>query len=153
MPRELVIMRHGSAAIRAPSDALRPLLQQGEDEVHRACGRFPFYPSVIYHSTLLRAKQTASILLSYYPKAQVIEVNWLVPEARPQEVLEHLPVDEANVVLVSHQPLVSSLAALLTQGNERYAHNIPFLDTANYFQLHAEVFQAGCAELVNTYTG
>lgn len=153
MPLELVIMRHGSAAISAPSDALRPLLKLGEDEVHSACRAFPFYPGVIYHSTLLRAKQTASILSSYFPKAQLIEVDWLVPEARLQDVLDNLPEETSRVAVVSHQPLVSSLAALLIQGNERYAHNIPYLDTANYFQLQADVFQAGCAKLVNTYTG
>lgn len=153
MSRQLVIMRHGSAAISAPSDVLRPLLKQGEDEVHSACGHFPFYPAVIYHSSLLRAKQTAAILSSYYPKARLVEVDWLTPESRPQKVLTLLPPDVQCAALVSHQPLVSSLAALLIEGSERYAAHIPYLDTANFFHIQAEVFEAGCADLVNTYKG
>lgn len=147
----LVIMRHGSAAMVAPSDALRPLTESGEDEAHRASRQFPFEPTVIYHSSLLRAEQTARILASYYPQATLIQVDWLVPEAIPADVVEHLESSEGDIALVSHQPLVSSLAALLVQGSARYGHDMPFLRPANFLELHAEVFAAGCADLVNTY--
>lgn len=148
---KLVIMRHGSAAMMAPRDALRPLTENGEQEVHRACRHFPVSPSVIYHSSLLRAQQTASILSSYYPSAVLIEVDWLVPEAEPVDTLHHLGDIDGTVAIVSHQPLVSSLAALLLHGNMRYSHEVPFLRPANFLQLSAEVFEASCAELVNTY--
>lgn len=151
MLKRLVIMRHGSAAMIAPNDALRPLTEAGELEAHRASRVFPFEPKVIYHSALVRAEQTARILASYYPKAILLSAEWLVPEASPHDVLGQLRDSEEDIVLVSHQPLVSGLAALLLHGSTRYAHDVPFLRPANFMHLHAEVLEAGCGVLINTH--
>jgi phosphohistidine phosphatase len=135
----------------APSDALRPLTHRGEDEAHAASCEFPFVPSYIIHSPYLRTVQTASIVATYYSKATLSEAVWLVPDADPQEVLRELQQFSGDLVLVSHQPLVSSLIALLTSGSPRYTNDVPYLGPAKFVELQAEVFEAGCADMVNTY--
>lgn len=137
--------------MHAPSDALRPLTEAGEVEAHNASRAFPFEPSVIFHSPLLRAEQTAQILSSYYPQATMIQVDWLVPEAMPEAVIQQLETNHDDVVLVTHQPLVSALAALLLQGSTRYMHEVPFLRPANFLQLQTAILAPGCADLVDTY--
>lgn len=151
MTKRLVIMRHGSAAMNAPSDALRPLTEAGEVEAHNASRAFPFEPSLIFHSPLLRAEQTARILSSYYPHATLIQADWLVPEAVPYKVIDQLETLSDDVALVSHQPLVSALAALLLQGSIRYTQEVPFLRPANFLHLQMAVLAPGCADLVDTY--
>ena len=150
MTHRLVIMRHASAAMVAASDSLRPLTERGVQEAHRSSCAFPFAPSVIYYSPYLRAEQTAVILASYYPYAELKKASWLTPETNPASVVDQLSSVDCDIALVSHQPLVGSLAALLIHGNARYSHDVPFLSPACMLELKADVFQPGCADLINT---
>jgi len=152
MITRLGVMRHGSASMIAPSDALRPLTEFGEDEVHRAARVLPFEPSIILHSSLLRAQQTAAIVQSYFPLAAIKQVDFLIPENDPKHALNQLSNEiEGNVLIVSHQPLVSSLIGLAVEGSVRSTAEFGFLNPANFMVLEFEVFAAGCAKLVNTY--
>jgi phosphohistidine phosphatase len=74
-------------------------------------------PDRIFSSPLLRARQTAEIVREGTSAPQVDELDELLAEGEPAEVLAALRAHGAvtgHVLLVTHQPLAGRLAGLLT---------------------------------------
>lgn len=118
---EIYLLRHGIAEDRQPGgpDADRALTGEGRDKLRRVLKRARAAgaaPTLIFSSPLRRAKETAEIaagLLHY--QGRIVETRALVPEASPYDIWEDLRTrkDETAVLLASHEPLMSSLAAFL----------------------------------------
>ena len=121
--KKLYLMRHGhsptSAEAGVKTDALRPLSDKGRADARRVAeallkrgGR----PSLILHSPLLRAVQTAAAAAAAL-KAPAEAFNPLDNSLPPQDVLAALRkrADSVEELLaVGHQPQIGELANLLT---------------------------------------
>lgn len=118
---ELWILRHGEAEAPVKDDAARPLTERGVRQIRRQAETFGLQLHLIKHvwvSPYLRTQQTANTLLtSLKPvfSGECKTVNWLTPDTPVLEVLTHLTADPLaeNVLLISHQPLVSTLVSHL----------------------------------------
>lgn len=118
---QIYLLRHGIAEDAGPGmpDADRALTSEGRDKLKRVLKRAHAAhadPSLILSSTLKRAIQTAEIAaeaLDY--KGKIVRVQALVPEASPQDTWGEVRgyKDEPAILLASHEPLMSSLAAFL----------------------------------------
>jgi phosphohistidine phosphatase len=114
---KVYFMRHGEASWRAACDAERPLTDQGVVRLRKALSTQAAQMGgidCILHSPYLRAVQTAQIA------AEVLNVAHLIPDARwtPDcacvPALESLEAfEDKTVLVVTHNPLVSTLVGLL----------------------------------------
>jgi phosphohistidine phosphatase len=112
---QIYLLRHGIADDTRP-DAERALTVEGREKLRRVLGRAKLKPSLILSSPYKRAVETAEIaaeVLGYQGK--LLRTRALTPEASPFDAWEEVRVhsDEAAILLASHQPLMSSLAAFL----------------------------------------
>lgn len=144
---KLWVLRHGEAEPRARTDAERNLTAHGRDQVLRSAARLLGQPpQVILASPYVRAQQTAALVheaLGFDKPVQT--VSWLTPDTDPQQVigeLDKLGLDQ--VLLVSHQPLVSALVGLLVNGNYQ---NQPPMSTATLAGLDGDWPLAGLMTL------
>jgi len=118
---EIYLLRHGIAedASAGQPDADRELTDEGREKLRRVLKRgrsADVSPSLILASPYSRAAETAAIaadVLDY--KHKVVETSALLPNASPQEVWEEIRArhDETAILLASHEPLMSALAAFL----------------------------------------
>lgn len=144
----LWLLRHGEAERRVTTDASRQLTKRGEQEVLLTAQKLQgVVIDIILHSPYQRAMETATLVkqvIGYQGKVQ--QVPWLTPEDNPQQVIKYLDTYEANnILLVSHQPLLGILAALLSEGSQRFA--MP-LKTAELVHLRGEMIIIAGMELV-----
>ena len=111
------LVRHGDA-VAAVENAERPLSRIGREQVQRAACRVlerSSEVSRIYHSGILRAKQTAEILAKAFPTNLAVEQHaGLLPEDDPAVVKAELDAADCSIMLVGHLPYLKRLAALLT---------------------------------------
>ncbi len=111
------LLRHGEARpAAAGGDVARPLSAAGSHAIERLgrhLGGLEWRPERVYASPLLRARQTASLLLLSARVAATPEtLEELAPDAAPSElmaVLGGLGVEGRHVLLVGHQPLLGDL--------------------------------------------
>jgi phosphohistidine phosphatase len=121
----LYLIRHADA-LDLENDELRPLSARGRDQV-RALGRFfcandAFRPDEIWHSRLLRARETAQLLVAYVKLAvPVVETTALEPESSPRVIAEKLRQADRSIAIVGHNPHLEFLASLLVQRVEQPA--------------------------------
>jgi phosphohistidine phosphatase len=118
---EIYLLRHGIAedARAGQPDAERELTDEGREKLRRVLKRArsaDVSPSLILASPYRRARETAAIasnVLDY--KGKVVETNSLIPEASPQEMWQEIRArhGEGAILLASHEPLMSALAAFL----------------------------------------
>jgi len=115
---EIYLLRHGIAENGRPGspDAERALTDEGKEKLRRVLKRAPFEPSLILSSPYKRAVETAEIAaetLGY--KGKVVRTKVLTPEASPHDTWAELRTrqGESAVLLASHEPLMSTLAAFL----------------------------------------
>jgi phosphohistidine phosphatase len=118
---QIYLLRHGIAEDAAPGqpDSARALTPEGKDKLHRVLKRAAkadVGPTLILSSPYKRALETAEIaaeVLAY--KGKIVRTNALVPESSPFDTWEEIRSrkDEKSVLLSSHEPLMSSLAAFL----------------------------------------
>ena len=118
---QIYLLRHGIAedAKAGQPDAERGLTSEGRDKLKRIlrrAGAADVLPTAILSSPYRRAFDTASIaadVLGY--RGQVEKTRALVPEASPYDAWEEIRSrkDEKSILLASHEPLMSSLAAFL----------------------------------------
>jgi phosphohistidine phosphatase len=122
----LFLMRHGIAADiggEITSDSLRPLTAEGRSKTEQAAaGLLRIEPRIdlIATSPLLRARQTAEIVLGAYRAiANPTMEPWPELEyADPADVVARLRrVTAERVLLVGHEPGFSRLAAQLLTGS------------------------------------
>ena len=122
---KLYLVRHAIAEDLADheDDSLRPLTEKGREKMKRiavALNEIGVQPDLIVSSPYVRASQTASVLaksLNY--KEELLYSDFLVPMAEPNDMIgeinEKYSVDE--LMLVGHEPNLSSLASVLLAGS------------------------------------
>ena len=145
----IIIMRHGQADAYASSDQARPLTVRGEAEA-LAAGRFLVKQAVVIESVwvspYLRAQQTADQVLKSIRATERETLGAITPESSPKKFIAQLNQSDCdNLLVVSHNPFVSSLIGLLCDGAERYG---PPMSPASMAMLTAENLLPGCCELV-----
>jgi len=123
---ELYFIRHGIAIDRtAPgltSDEERWLTEEGIEkmkEVARAFRKLVAPLDAVYTSPLLRAKQTAEIIIQAYKTAPPLIENPLLAPGMDLKSLEKLTRNHHagdRLAFVGHEPDFSELIALLTAG-------------------------------------
>lgn len=125
---KLYFIRHGDAYEfgdpRWPNDQDRPLSPEGEQEVKlvaEAIGRLASPVDQVISSPVLRAKQTAEIVIAEvgWPEPILIEE---IAGRSPAEMLESLiPWKEAAALaVVGHAPTLPDLASYLLNGSEEH---------------------------------
>ena len=123
----LYIVRHAIAAERGTpgyeDDSQRPLTDTGRKKmkkITRGLERLGVQPEVILTSPYVRARDTAKILADRYDMTDKIffSENLIPPGNFESLVFElHEKYDLANVALVGHEPMLSSLISWLTTGD------------------------------------
>ena len=122
---QLHLVRHAHA-VGEDENPSRPLSARGRADLARLARLFAgngcFGPAQIWHSPLLRARETADELLRRLaPDAVLVEIPGLLPEDDPRELAERLalhPTDRGDLALVGHEPHLSALASLLVRGKK-----------------------------------
>lgn len=121
---ELYLMQHGLAKTRE-EDPDRPLTDEGRAAVGRVADRVAalgLKPDRVYHSGILRARQTAEILAGRLGIPERVEarpgLEPLDPVGPVAGWLDELAARLGAVVLVGHLPFLDRLASLLVAGNE-----------------------------------
>lgn len=142
------ILRHGKAETFVNNDANRALTDEGRAQVAsvltRQSAQIDTHNLNIWVSPYRRAQQTAAIAVDLLGCPITCETELLLPEARPRQLLEALyRADSDNILLVSHQPLVSSLLDCLcgARGEEHY------MQTASLAAVECEVPAAEMGQL------
>jgi phosphohistidine phosphatase len=120
---EIYLLRHGIAedVHAGQADADRQLTPEGKEKLRRVLKRArsaDVSPSLILSSPYKRAVQTAAVaveVLEYGGK--VVETRALIPDAAPPDAWEEIRErqDEKAILLASHEPLMSMLAAYLLE--------------------------------------
>src|ERR1017187_84593 len=118
---QIYLLRHGIAEDpeSGQPDSERPLTGEGSDKMRGVLERArtaALGPRVIYSSPHRRAMGTAAVadeVLGY--KGEIVRTPTLVPEASPFDAWEEIRTrkNERSILLSSHEPLMSSLAAFL----------------------------------------
>lgn len=142
----LLIMRHGEAGWHS-LDHDRTLTEAGRSQsavVAHQIARSPWRPTRIWASPLVRAQQTAAIV-SEILNCPVEERTFIKPDDDPGQCLDALleVAPGERPMLVSHMPLVGSLATLLVDGHR---HGIPFM-TSQAVVIDLPVTGPGCGDL------
>ena len=115
---EIYLLRHGIAedARAGQSDSARALTAEGREKLKRVLKRAKVKPALILSSPYRRALETAAVaaeVLDY--SGEIVRTPALAPEAQPAGVWEEIRArrGEPSILLASHEPLMSSLAAFL----------------------------------------
>jgi phosphohistidine phosphatase len=131
---KLYLVRHAIAEdVGTPGyedDSLRPLTEKGGEKMRRIAGALKelgVEPDLIVSSPYVRASQTAVVLAKELKvKTEIIYSNFLMPLGEPGDMIgeinEKFSVDE--LMLVGHEPNLSSLASVLLAGNSELSINI-----------------------------
>lgn len=141
------ILRHGQAEPSASTDSERSLTQAGRDEVVRMASLLRGQPvDAVLASPYRRAQQTADVVCAAIGFDRgIATVPWLTPDDEPSQCLRFLAErSEGNLLLVSHQPLVSQLVSLLVEGHRRGHYPMP---TAGLVCLDTDFVAAGLCRL------
>lgn len=121
----LYLVRHGEARTDDPS---RPLSEHGRREAERVAEHLSSLEvRAIFHSTKLRAAQTAEVFTEFIePKEGIREADSLLPLDDPSVWAGRLDAIDGDTVLVGHMPYMSRLASLLLTGDpDREVFNFP----------------------------
>jgi phosphohistidine phosphatase len=118
----LYLIRHAHASNGVPDEA-RPLSASGRDQVRRLAdfirngGAWRERPAEIWHSPLVRARETAEQLAEAFGmQAALRETGGLRPEDDPEGIVERTEAFRGHLALVGHEPFMSLLATRLTAG-------------------------------------
>jgi phosphohistidine phosphatase len=120
LPEFLYLVRHADA-IDLADDAARPLSKAGREQVEALAQLLrpaqAFQPTEVWHSPLIRARETAHLLTRGLGlKAKLSVHAELVPEGDPAAVVAKLKHAAGAIALVAHEPLLSSLGSQLVTG-------------------------------------
>ena len=121
---KLYLVQHGDA-VPEKADPARPLSKQGRRDV-RALAKFLDRGDVavarIVHSGKLRAEETAAIIAARVARGRRVEAaKGLNPDDPPRAAAQKLARSAADVLVVSHMPLLGKLAAVLLTGKKEPA--------------------------------
>jgi len=116
---EIYLLRHAIAENARPGqpDSDRALTGEGRDRLRRVLLRARaagVKPSVILSSPYRRAVETAAVAKEVLG-GEIERTEALVPDASPYDAWEEIRAhkSEESVLLASHEPLMSSMAAFL----------------------------------------
>jgi phosphohistidine phosphatase len=117
------LIRHAEAVDLLPDHA-RPLSARGRHQVsllaHFLKRANTFEPAEVWHSPLVRARETAQLLLHELALSVPIkEVAGITPDDDPQLIAAKLARATPPIALVGHEPHLSALASLLVAGKTR----------------------------------
>ncbi len=125
---ELFILRHGEAGKRVPAasgDMERSLTVSGREEVEQVAESLTELGikfDVIAASPLKRASETARIVAKVFKKDRIVELwDELKPEEETRGLYRRLAKQkaDASVLLVGHEPYLSSMISELIGGGLR----------------------------------
>jgi phosphohistidine phosphatase len=141
----LFLLRHGEAESVATAPEGRQLTEYGHQEVINVARQFAARNLSIdtcYVSPALRAQQTADTFLSQIFQAPApVTMDVLDASHRAADVMAALKHhDSGNILLVSHNPLLSELLSLLTDGNIDHLH---ILGTGNLACVSLDIIGLG----------
>lgn len=123
---DLYILRHGIAAPHGgyADDSERPLTKEGIEEmkeIAKAMQKLKIDFEAVYSSPYVRARETAEIVVKKLEIEKRLTIkNQLKAEADPQILIDEIRAMKdwpASLLLVGHEPYLSSLIAVLTSGN------------------------------------
>lgn len=110
------LVRHAHALSEA-EDPERPLSGKGRDAARRVAEgvrRAGIEPAEIWHSPLVRARETAEIFAQRLGFADPLRtVDGLLPDDAPEGAAERLRRQSRSVMVVGHEPHLSGLAGIL----------------------------------------
>ncbi len=123
----LYLLRHGEAEPRHYDDSLRALTSHGKQEVINVARQFAKHNITLtscFHSPYTRTTQTCALFLAESGIAIKAEpLSLLTPNHRALQVLAFLrTMQSEHVLLVTHNPLVSELLAVLTDTEVETMH-------------------------------
>jgi phosphohistidine phosphatase len=114
------VVRHGEA-VSEKQDPQRPLSPSGREEVERVARMAAaknVQVSAIFHSGILRARQTAEILAESLRCTSAVQpLSGLRPQDDPAIVKAEIEAAESPIMLVGHLPHLDRLVALLLGGD------------------------------------
>ncbi len=118
---KIYLIRHGDAKSEA-EDINRPLNEKGVRDIHKI-GKFLNNANIkvtkIYHSTKLRAKQTAEILSQYIKIDEGLkEIKGLEPNADLNILYNTFLEEGEDFVITGHLPYLSILTSKFLCNNE-----------------------------------
>lgn len=125
---ELYLLRHGLAGDRetwSGPDSKRPLTDEGlkkTDRIAKGMAKMKLSFDVILSSPYERARQTADIVAKRCGAADLVEINeYLEPGGDQRLLVEELSkrFADKSVLLVGHEPDLSTLISVLICGSER----------------------------------
>jgi len=150
----LWLVRHGEAEAYQSNDELRALTVKGRQDIHALAAKLQQWqvqPQRILVSPYLRAQQTLSILQAQNAWSQAAELSeHITPDASMSDCLQLLEGNKSTL-MVSHQPLVSLLLAMLIDGHARYAYDYP-MNPGSIACVRLDAWQAGAAHLEFLYS-
>ncbi len=144
----LLLLRHGHAEAWASADHERQLTEKGRQQLRsvleQSRGRPIAGQGLV--SPYLRARQSVTEFVSFYPQLSFEETPLLSPDTPVSELLPLLQRQQPgqDLILVGHNPLLSSLLALLL-ASER--DSLRHMGTANMACLQTDVVEPSSAEL------
>ncbi|MGC1376166.1 MAG: phosphohistidine phosphatase SixA [Anaerolineales bacterium] len=128
----LFLLRHGIAVDRGlpgyEDDSQRPLTSKGASRIHRIAQvgkRLGLKFDLVLSSPSLRAQQTAQTVAAFYKMEDRLRLSEnLSPGASPAELIGEIHenyADVLSILLVGHEPYLSTLAGMLLAGDEKVA--------------------------------
>ncbi len=119
----LWLLRHGDAesppGVRDADRTLSPVGKGQADRVGRFLARVGG-PDIILTSPLTRAVETATIVSKHLQRSVPKSTDKLLSSAAPSAIVNEVAKrKEASLLLVGHEPLMSTLVAYLVDGTER----------------------------------
>lgn len=142
----IYLLRHGEAEPRDHDDAGRQLTHRGKGDLQNIAHQFAKRGIELdrcFFSPYVRTTQTAAVFLAHLNSSLKPEpAPVLTPENRAREVIAFLDtLSDEHVLLVSHNPLVSEVLALLTNGDVSRLHVVA---TSEMNAVHCETVGTGC---------
>ena len=145
---KLYLFRHGEAEPDTGGDSQRRLTAAGSRRNRATAALFAGRGGRIEQalvSPYARALETAADLEAELGKLDFRESHLITPDADVSGVIEFLAEGSAeSVLLVGHNPLLSRLLSLLTEGD---LHSTPGLDTSEMACVSLDVIAPGCGEI------
>jgi phosphohistidine phosphatase len=113
---KVYLMRHGDAALKS-GEVERTLTSYGKEQILNVFNKVKDKELIfdrVFFSGLIRAKETANILLNNLKLENTLELaQELTPESDPSYWCDRLNKEDKNILLVGHQPYMSHLSYLL----------------------------------------
>lgn len=119
----LYFLRHGQAGHNYATDFERELTESGKNaskDIGLFCAEMNIHFTHALVSPLVRAQQTAHLALKQFHDVALKSTEHLTPESDPRNLLNELRSypTSARILLVTHEPFVSTCISTLISGSE-----------------------------------